>query len=105
MVISDDAEFTAKIVSRWRAADRTPAFVMIGARAWSTARASECDLAIVGSLCEPAMSAALKALDENGKPVILVAEDRKQAIAMPQRYPCVRVTHATADLAEVVLLA
>ncbi len=104
MIVSDDAEFTGTVVARWQIERITPAFVMIGSRAWDTSRANECDLAILGPASPAATESALKSFVGANVPVVMVSSSAQQMQGVRREYPAVLVMREREGCAEAVVL-
>jgi len=81
LIISDDAEFSRAIASRWQMERNVPAFTLMGSDLYPGIGGESFELAIVGAVRPKALGAVLSTLESTGKPVILVASDTLQALA------------------------
>lgn len=72
LIISDDAAFSNSIISRWHAERRAPAFTLMGGDVCQTLPSGTFQLAIVGEVGPGTLTSVLKALDEGGRPAVLV---------------------------------
>jgi signal transduction histidine kinase len=75
IIVSDDAEFSGAISSRWQQERSAPEFILVGGDLCQGLSAETFDLAIVGGVRTELQSSVLKALDQLGKPVLLCGDD------------------------------
>jgi signal transduction histidine kinase len=72
LIISDESEFSSTIVARWQTERSVPAFLMTTTAGWNESEMAGCDLVIVAGV-KDLVAPVFKAVDESGKPVILLA--------------------------------
>ncbi len=86
LVLSADAEFARAVLGRWQTERNVPAFALVSRRVWNGAATAAFDLAVVGPVVDGA-EAALKTLEETGKPVICLCASAAAAQAIRQKMP------------------
>ncbi len=79
MIISDDADFSREVTSRWQTERSVPAFTLMSGDLCDGFDAGAFELAIVGAIAPRAIPAVLKALEATGKPAIFVCNDAQTA--------------------------
>jgi signal transduction histidine kinase len=95
LIVSDDAEFSRLITSRWQSERNVPAFTSMSGDLCRGLDADEFDLAIVGTAPAAALVRVLSALESAGKPVVFICgaqysaqsirEAQSQALVLHQR--------------------
>jgi signal transduction histidine kinase len=75
IIVSDSAEFSGAISSRWQQERGAPSFTLVGGDVCQGISAETFDLAIVGSVRPELQSSVLKTLEQSSKPVVLVGDD------------------------------
>jgi signal transduction histidine kinase len=93
LIVSDDAEFSRAITSRWQVERNIPAFTSMGGDLCQGLDADEFDLAIVGTAPREALVQALSALESAGKPVVLVCAAEHSAQSMRDAQSRAMVLH------------
>ena len=76
VIVSDDPEFSGAISSRWQQERGAPVFTLVSGDVCSGLSPETFDLAIVGNVRSELQSNVLKTLDQSGKPVLLVYDQR-----------------------------
>ena len=87
LIISDDAEFSRAITSRWQSERSVPAFTMMSSDVCLGFDPETFHLAIVGRLRPQALSVVLEALGAAGKRVLFVSEDARVLETVRDRWP------------------
>ncbi|HSS99214.1 MAG TPA: histidine kinase dimerization/phospho-acceptor domain-containing protein [Terriglobales bacterium] len=75
VIVSDDAQFSGAIPSRWQQERGAPAFTLVSGDLCSGLSPETFDLAIVGNVRSDLHSGAIKALEQSGKPVLLISSE------------------------------
>lgn len=91
LVVSDDAELSRTITSRWQSERQVPAFTLMSSDVCLGFDPESFQLAIVGRLRAQALSVVLEALDAAGKRVLFVDEDPRTLQTVRDRWPGVVV--------------
>lgn len=73
VIVSDDAQFSGTISSRWQQERSAPAFTLVSGDLCSGLSPETFDLAIAGNVRSDLQSNVIKTLEQSGKPVLLVA--------------------------------
>lgn len=76
VIVSDDPEFSGAISSRWQQERGAPAFTLVSGDVCSGLSPETFDLAIAGNVRSELQSNVLKTLEQSGKPVLLVYDER-----------------------------
>jgi signal transduction histidine kinase len=76
VIVSDDPEFSGSISSRWQQERGAPAFTLVSGDVCSGLSPETFDLAIVGNVRGELQGSVLKTLEQSGKPVLLVYDER-----------------------------
>lgn len=76
VIVSDDPEFSGAISSRWQQERGAPAFTLVSGDVCSGLSPETFDLAVVGNVRAELQSNVLKTLEQSGKPVLLVYDER-----------------------------
>lgn len=88
VIVSDDAEFSGAISSRWQQERGAPEFTLVGGDLCHGLSSETFDLAIVGGVRTELQSSVFKALDQLGKPVLLCGDDggtHPRVITLPRQ--------------------
>jgi len=91
LVISDDAEFSRVVTSRWQAERCVPNFTMMSSEVELSFDPENFQLAIAGRLRPKALSSVLESLHAAGKRLIFVAEDAQLQGTVRERWPAILV--------------
>lgn len=76
VIVSDDPEFSGAISSRWQQERGAPAFTLVSGDVCNGLSPETFDLAIVGNVRSELQNSVLKTLEQSGKPVLLVYDQR-----------------------------
>jgi len=87
LIISDDAEFSRLITSRWQSERSVPGFTLMSSDVRLGFDPDNFQLAIAGRIRPQALSAVLEALDAAGKRVLFVSEDAATLETVRDRWP------------------
>jgi signal transduction histidine kinase len=87
LIISDDADFSRMITSRWQSERSVPAFTLMSSDVRLGFDPENFQLAIAGRIHPRALSAVLEALDAAGKRVLFVSEDTATLQTVRTRWP------------------
>ncbi|MBV9573094.1 MAG: hypothetical protein JOY93_03500 [Acidobacteriales bacterium] len=91
MIVSDDAEFSSAITSRWQSERDVPAFTVVSADLCQSMGCQNLDtdafdIAIIGAVAPESLGPALAALDGSERPILLLAEsDQPGMTSFPAR--------------------
>jgi len=87
LIISDNAEFSREITSRWQSERSVPSFTLMSSDIRMAFDPENFQLAIAGGIRSLALSALLEAMDAAGKRVIFVCEDSSVLQTVRNRWP------------------
>ena len=87
LIISDDADFSRAIASRWQMERSVPAFTLMGGDLCHSVQGESFELAIVGALRSTPLETVLAALDPATKPVLFVASDSQSVKQVRESHP------------------
>lgn len=87
LIISDDAEFSRAITSRWQSERSVPAFTLMSSDVCLGFDPESFHLAMVGGLRPQALSVVLEALGAAGKRVLFVSQDARVIETVRDRWP------------------
>jgi len=87
VIVSDDAEFSGAISSRWQQERGAPAFTLVSGDLCHGLAAEAFDLAIAGNVRTDLQSGVLKTLEQSGKPVLLVYEEGSLETQPVEKHP------------------
>ncbi len=87
MIISDDADFSREVTSRWQTERSVPPFTLMSGDLCDGFDAGAFELAIVGAIAPRAITPLLKALEATGKPVVFVCNDVQTAQVVRDTQP------------------
>jgi len=87
LIISDDAEFSREITSRWQSERSVPSFTLTSSDIRPVFDPESVQLAIAGGIRSQALSVILEAMDAAGKRVIFVSEDSNALQTVCSRWP------------------
>jgi len=98
LIVSDDVEFSRSVTGRWQAERTLPTFTLMGSDLCRGRLASgdslnnmadgpRFDAAIVGDIDPLRLSSVLQTLQETGKPILLVCEEKTSAQAKDETQP------------------
>jgi hypothetical protein len=93
LIVSDDAEFSRAITSRWQAERNVPAFTSMSGDLCQGLDADEFDLAIVGTAPAADLVQVLTALEAAGKPVVFVCSAQHSAQSIREAQSHAMVLH------------
>ncbi|MBS1853214.1 MAG: hypothetical protein JST79_20120 [Acidobacteria bacterium] len=100
LIVSDQADFSTTVSSRWQAERTVPAFTLMGSDLCRKLDPETYTLALVGEIRPANFAGALKELEVAGRPVLLVAgEQEKQLLReAQQRFPVLRKQEGWLDM-------
>jgi signal transduction histidine kinase len=87
LIISDDAEFSREITSRWQSERSVPSFTLMSSDIRLAFDPENFQLTIAGGIRTQALSVVLEAMDAAGKRVIFVSEDTSTLETVRHRWP------------------
>jgi signal transduction histidine kinase len=90
LIVSDDAELSRAITSRWQSERITPTFTLMGGDLCHALDADAFDVAIVGGVHPAILPAVLKALDPT-KPVLLICDENPNGREVHELQPRIMV--------------
>lgn len=102
LIISDEPEYSSTIMGRWQGERSLPSFLLMTTAAWSASLIEQCDMAVlagVKQVTEPLFAA----LNECGKPAVLLASDGMDSQRVRQEYPHITVVREHEGWVEVVV--
>jgi len=99
VIVSDDAQFSSAISSRWQQERGAPAFTVVSGDLCSGLSPDTFDLAIVGNLRNDMHPRVIKTLEQFGKPLIMVSSE-----ATEDTHPRVLTLHRHEGWPETVIL-
>ena len=86
LIISDEPEFAPTIMARWQAERSLPAFLLMTAPMWNESLVNACDLMIMAGI-KDVVPPLFKAVDESGKPALLLASNGLALQSVRSEYP------------------
>jgi len=104
LIVSDDAELSRAITSRWQAERQVPAFTLMSSDVCLGFDPESYHLAIVGGLRAGALSVVLEALDAAGKRVLFISQDARTLQTVRDRWPGVVVLRQTENWPDTLVL-
>ena len=87
VIISDDAEFSRLIISRWQSERSLPAFTLMSSELQAGFDPEDFQLAIAGRIRPQTLSIVLESLDAAGQRVLFVSEDTETLQMVRNRWP------------------
>jgi signal transduction histidine kinase len=87
LIISDDAEFSREITSRWQSERSVPSFTLMSSDIRLAFDPENFQLAIAGRIRTQALSVVLEAMDAAGKRLIFVSENLSTMQTVHDRWP------------------
>ena len=87
LIISDDAEFSREVTSRWQSERSVPGFTLMSSDIRLAFDPEDFQLAIAGRIRTQALSVVLEAMDAAGKRVIFISEDLSTLQIVRDRWP------------------
>jgi signal transduction histidine kinase len=91
LIISDEADFSRVVVSRWQLERTVPAFTVMSSQLCAGASAAEYEVAIVGGVEHEKARTMVAALAVSGRPVIFIAGDSATAKSVREEHAKVLV--------------
>jgi len=91
LIVSDGAEFSRAVTSRWQSERVLPSFTLMGGELCRELDPQSFDVALVGPVRKNVLPGALKALEQTGKPVICVCAEEHVAHTVCNAQPGVVV--------------
>jgi len=104
LIISDDVEFSRRVIARWQMERNLPAFIMLSGVLWPRP-VDSFDVAIVGTLRREALSVVLEPLHSTAQPVFCVCEEPATAQLVRERWPRVCVLRRDENWIDVLVVA
>jgi signal transduction histidine kinase len=105
LIISDDVDFSRRIIARWQMERIVPAFTLVSGDLWPRFAADSFDVALVGELRRELLSVVLEPLHATGQPVFFTCLDPQTAQLVHQRWPRVAVLRRDENWIEVMVMA
>jgi signal transduction histidine kinase len=105
LIISDDVDFSRRVIARWQTERNVPAFTLLSGDLWSRFAVEPFDVAIVGPLRREVLSVVLEPLHSTAQPVFCVCEDARIAQIVRERWPRTSVLRHEQNWLEVLVLA
>jgi len=87
LIISDDAEFSREVTSRWQSERSVPGFTLMSSDIRLAFDPENFQLAIAGRIRTQALSVVLEAMDAAGKRVIFISEEPSTLQTVRDRWP------------------
>ena len=84
VIVSDDAQFSGAISSRWQRERGSPAFTLVSGDLCSGLSPDTFDMGIVGHVRSDLRSCVIKTLEQSGKPVLLVSDEAMSGETHPR---------------------
>jgi signal transduction histidine kinase len=91
LIISDDAELSRAVTSRWQSERTVPSFTLMSSDVCLGFDPDTFHLAIAGALRPQALSVVLEAMDAAGKRVLFVSEDTRVVQTVRDRWPGIAI--------------
>jgi len=104
LIITDDAEFSREITSRWQSERSVPSFTLMSSDIRIAFDPENFELAIAGGIRSQALSAVLEAMEAAGKRIIFVCEDSSVLPTVRNRWPRILALRQREDWLDTLIL-
>jgi signal transduction histidine kinase len=91
LIISDDAEFSRRVMARWQMERNVPTFTLLSGDLWPRFAVDAFDVAIVGELRRDLLSVVLEPLHSTGQPIYCLSQDAATAQLVRERWPRISI--------------
>ena len=105
LIISDDVDFSRRIIARWQMERSVPTFTMLSGELWPRFMLNTFDTAIVGPLRRDLLSVVLEPLHSTSQPVFCVGQNAATAQLVRERWPRVSLVAAGEHWLETLVLS
>ncbi len=102
LIISDESEYASTIMARWQGERSLPSFLLMTTPAWGSSLIEQCDMAVMAGV-KQVVGPLFKALNDCGKPVVLLASDGMDSQRVRLEYPHMTVVREHEGWVEVVV--
>lgn len=91
LIISDDADLSRRVTSRWQSERNVPSFTLLRGDLWPRLAVDAFDVAIVDELRRDLLSVVLEPLHSTAQPVFFLSCDRASAQLVRDRWPRISI--------------
>jgi signal transduction histidine kinase len=91
LIISDDADLSRRVTSRWQAERNVPSFTLLSGELWPRFAADAFDVAIVDELRRDMLSVVLEPLHSTAQPIFFLSHDAANARLVRDRWPRISI--------------
>ena len=105
LVISDDVDFSRRVLARWQMERHVPTFTLLSGELWPKFAVDRFDIAIVGDLQRELLSVVLEPLHSTMQPIFCVCRDADTAQLVRERWPRISVLRPSEHWLETLVLA
>jgi len=105
LVISDDVDFSRRVLARWQMERHVPTFTLLSGELWPKFAVDTFDIAIVGDLQRELLSVVLEPLHSTMQPIFCVCRDADTAQLVRERWPRISVLRPSEHWLETLVLA
>jgi signal transduction histidine kinase len=91
LIISDDAELSRRITSRWQAERNVPSFTLLSGELWPRFAVGAFDVAIVDELRRDMLSVVLEPLHSTAQPIFFLSRNVASAQLVRDRWPRISI--------------
>ncbi|MGZ4826386.1 MAG: histidine kinase dimerization/phospho-acceptor domain-containing protein [Terriglobales bacterium] len=86
LIASDEPEFAPTIMARWQSERSLPSFLLMTTPAWSESLLASCHMAVIAGV-KQVVAPLFKAVEESGKPAILLVSEGMDLQHLRNEYP------------------
>lgn len=105
LIISDDADFSRRVMARWQMERHVPTFTLLSGELWPRFAVDSFDVAVVGELRRELLSVVLEPLHSTGQPIYCVSQDAATAQLVRERWPRITILRTSEHWVETLVLA
>ena len=91
LIISDDADFSRRVMARWQMERNVPTFTLLSGDLWPRFAVDAFDVAVVGQLRRDLLSVVLEPLHSTGQPIYCLSQDAATAQLVRERWPRISI--------------
>jgi len=105
LIISDDADFSRRVMARWQMERNVPTFTLLSGDLWPRFAVDAFDVAIVGELRRDLLSVVLEPLHSTAQPIYCLSQDAATAQLVRERWPRISILRPSEQWLETLVLA
>jgi signal transduction histidine kinase len=91
LIISDDADLSRRVTSRWQAERTVPTFTLLSGELWTRFAVDAFDVAIVDELRRDMLSVVLEPLHSTAQPIFFLCSEAATAQLIRDRWPRISI--------------